>query len=162
MQCILVFLVLVAAAYTLPVVYTENTSRLDEVEQAVINLIEQQRGWRPYMTHRRPSGDIIKAYNKACHAENEEIIAQEKAQEARRVKEEADWRVKRYEQMREACNKYYTAENWITETAWRECCATSSPDRPNNIGCDLDSGTPGHYYMSMAGSVGTKIRCSNC
>lgn len=154
---LLVFLALTAAVYTLPVVYTENTSRLDEVEQAVINLIEQQRGWRPYMTHRRPSGDIIKAYNKACKTENDEIIAREKAQEVQRTKEEAEWRIKRYAQMREACNKYYTAENWITRDAWKDCCVTSSPDRPNNIGCDLDEGTPGHYYIAMSEFKGRSV-----
>lgn len=156
MRRLSVFLALVATVYTLPVVYTEDTSRLDEVEQAVVNLIEHQRGWRPYMSQ-RPSGDIIRAYNKACQTENDEIIAREKAQEAQRTKKEAEWRIKRYAQMREACNKYYTAENWITETAWKDCCVVSSSDRPNNIGCDLDEGTPGHYYIAMSGFKGRSV-----
>lgn len=156
MPRLLAFLAVLVTVYTLPVVYTEDTSRLDEVEQAVINLIEEQRGWRPYMS-RRPDGDIIRAYNKACLAENEEIIARRKAEEVQRAKEEAEWRIKRYKQMREACNKYYTAENWITETAWQDCCVKSSPDRPNNIGCDLDEGTPGSYYIAMSGFKGRSI-----
>lgn len=106
---------------------------------------------------RRPDGDIIKAYNKACQTENEEIIARRKAEEVQRAKEKAEWRIKRYKRMREACNKYYTAENWITETAWKECCVTTSPDRPDNIGCDLDEGTPISYYIAMSGFKGGSI-----
>lgn len=154
-----VFLAVAVIAHAWPVVYTDDTSpktptdsRLEELEQAVINLIEEQRGWHPHVSQ-RPDGDIIKAFNKACQTEHDDFIARRKAEEVQRAKEEAELRIKRYKQMREACNKYYTAENWITETAWKECCAVSSPDRPNNIGCDLDEGTPGHYYIAMSGFI---------
>lgn len=155
MPRLLLFLALVAVTFAQPITYTDS-SRLDEIEQAVINLIENDRGWWP-LAHSRPSGDLIQAFNKIRKAEKDERVAQHKAEESRRVKEEAEWRIKRYAQMREACNKYYTAENWITEDAWKECCATRSPDRPNNIGCDLDSGTPGYYYKAMQGGIGRPI-----
>lgn len=144
----LLFLALVATTIAAPIVYTESTSRIDEIEQAVINLIENDRGWWPF-AHSRPSGDLIQAFNKIRKAEKEERIARDKAEEEQRIKEEAEWRLKRYAQMREACGKYHTAENWITKAAWDDCCAKTSPDRPNNIGCDLDSGTPGSYLIVM-------------
>ena len=124
-----------------------NETRLAQIETAVIRLIECEMRWR-VLSYERPEGDLITHFLNLMDRIEAERIAYRRAEEERRSRDEEEWRRKRYSVMLEACRDY--PFTWLTKSGYLDCCQYANGTRiVSKVACDLETGTPGHYYKAM-------------
>lgn len=108
--------------------------------------IVRRMGWLHRIQDEGSSArSIISDFIAQVRDEIEADVQHFNAKEKERQQQEEQWRIKRYEQMREACDNPNI--RWLSNKGRLECCNEALPQYLLNISCDLDDGTPGDYYQ---------------
>lgn len=131
---------------SMPTVQTDNYLTPEELEMAIVNLIEIIPHHLDLPKSESNTQRLIKAFNEAVKRRKANRAALEEIRRESRARQEEEWRLQRYAEMREACDNYKNNNKWLSAEGYADCCTKTDLTRPHNIGCDLEVGTPGNYY----------------